>query len=185
MSRHMNTRLRFCLALAFVASLLPAAPALARDEGFDAVVKTIEQSYHLKHQSIRLLARAGVKATKAVARIKGGQARQLAEAGSARVAFFEDQDFNSRGRIADFRASINRTLNDGWSPLIQTLAAKDEEQTYVYLRDAGQQFHLLVGTIERREATVVEATGHPKTLAMLLHDADDLGRAMTKDATIR
>ena len=180
----MNTRLRFCLLLALLGFWSPFAPALARGEGFDAVVKTIEQFYHVKHQSIPLLARAGIKATKTAARIRGGQARQLAEAGSARLAFFEDQDFNSHGRITDFRASINSTLSDGWSPLIQTLAAKDEEQTYVYVRDAGEKFHLLVVTIERREATVVEATVNPKTLAMLMQNPDDLGKAITEDATI-
>jgi hypothetical protein len=180
----MNTIPKFCLALAFVGFLLPSAPALARGEGFDAAVKTIEQFYHVKHQSVPLLARAGLKATRAAARLRGGEVRRLAEAGSVRVAFFEDQDFNSHGRIADFKASINRTLNGGWSPLIQTLAAKDEEQTYVYLRDAGEKFHLLVVTIERREATVVEATVNPKTLAMLMQNPDDLGKAITEDATI-
>src|SRR5260370_21752208 len=163
----MNTRRKFYLTLslawAFLSFLRLSAPALAHGEGFDAAVKTIEQFYHVKHESIPLLARAGIKATKTVARIKGGEYRRLAEAGSVRVAFFEDQDFNSHGRIADFKAAINSTLNTDWSPLIQTLAAKEEEQTYVYVRDADEKFRLLVVTIERREATVVEATVSPKT----------------------
>src|SRR5260370_34238804 len=149
------------LAVMMLAALI--SPAKAKGDGSDAVVKTIEQFYHVKHESIPLLARAGIKATKTVARIKGGEYRRLAEAGSVRVAFFEDQDFNSHGRIADFKAAINSTLNTDWSPLIQTLAAKEEEQTYVYVRDADEKFRLLVVTIERREATVVEATVSPKT----------------------
>lgn len=179
----MTKRLMLYLALSLLWPLL-SVPVEGRGEGFDAAVKTIEQFYHVKHESIPLLARAGIKATKTVARIKGGEYRRLAEAGSVRVAFFEDQDFNSHGRIADFKAAINSTLNTDWSPLIQTLAAKEEEQTYVYVRDAGEKFHLLVVTIERREATVVEATVSPKTLAKLMQDPDDLGKAITEDATI-
>src|SRR5216684_1326142 len=114
-----------------------------------AVVKAIEQFYHVKHESIPLLARAGIKATRTVARIKGGDYKRLADAGSVRLAIFEDQEFNSRGQIASFKSSMQNTLKDNWSQLIQTLSAKDEEQTYIYMRDAGPKFHVLIVTIER------------------------------------
>ena len=161
-----------------------SAPGLAGDDDFNAVVKIIEQFYHVKHQSLPLLARAGIKATRTAARIKGGDARRLVEAGSARVVFFEDQSFDSRGDMAGFKASMQNTLSDRWSALIQTLAAKDEEQCYIYVRDAGEKFHVLVVTIERREATVVQATIAPKTLALLMQNPDEMGKELTKDATI-
>jgi len=66
---------------------------------------------------------------------------------------------------------------------VQTLAPKDEEQTYIYLRDAGQKFHVLVITIDRREATVIQATIAPAVLAMLLKDPNEMGKALTQDAT--
>ncbi len=163
---------------------LPVAGSRARGDDFDAVVKAIEQFYHVKHQSIPLLARVGMKGAKTVARIRGGDYKRLAEAGSIRLVFFEDQEFNSRGQIARFKASMQSTLNENWSPLIATLSAKDEEQTYIYLRDAGAKFHVLVVTIERREATVVEATVAPDILAMLMKDPGEMGKALTDDATI-
>ncbi|PYS56379.1 MAG: hypothetical protein DMF76_25080, partial [Acidobacteria bacterium] len=67
----------------------------ARGDDFNAVVRAIEQFYHVKHQNIPLLARAGMKAAKTAARIRGGEYKRLAEAGSARVAFFEEQNFDS------------------------------------------------------------------------------------------
>src|SRR6267378_1955620 len=73
---------------------------LARGDGFNDAVKTIEQFYHVKHQSIPLLARAGMKAVRTAAKIKGGEYKRLAEAGRVRLAFFEDQTFDSRGQIA-------------------------------------------------------------------------------------
>ena len=161
----------------------PTSHTVARGDDFQTVVKMIEQFYHVKHQSIPFLARAGMKATKTAARIKGGEYRRLAEAGSVRIAFFEEQDFDSHGQMASFKTSMKSALEQDWSALVQTLAPKDEEQTYIYLRDAGQKFHVLVITIDRREATVVQATIAPGVLAMLLKDPNEMGKALTRDAT--
>jgi len=64
------------------------------------------------------------------------------------------------------------------------LSAKDEEQTYIYIREAGAKFHVLVVTIERREATVVEATVAPDVLAMLMKDPNEMGKTLTDDAAL-
>src|SRR5229473_1964659 len=108
-----------------------AIPIMARAnrDGFDDVVKAIEQFYRVKHQNIPLLARAGMKAVRTAAKIRGGEYKRIAEAGSVRVAFFEDQTFDSRGQIAAFKVSLQSTLSGSWSALVQTLASKNEEQT--------------------------------------------------------
>lgn len=162
----------------------PLPSTLARADDFDAVVKAIEQFYHVKHQSLPLLARAGMKGARTVARVRGGDYKRIADAGSVRLVFFEDQEFNSHGQIAGFKASIQNTLNEAWSPLIATLSAKDEEQTYIYIREAGAKFHVLVVTIERREATVVEATVAPNVLAALMKDPGEMGKTLTDDASM-
>jgi len=166
--------------------LLSAQPegVLASGDGFNDAVKIIEQFYHVKHRSIPLLARAGMKAVRTAAKIKGGDYKRLAEAGSVRVAFFEDQTFDSRGQIATFKASMYAALAGTWSPLVQTLAPRDEEQTYIYIRDAGNKFHVLVVTIDRHEATVVQTTIAPEILAQLMKDPNEMGKALTEDATI-
>lgn len=168
------------------ALLLSAAPAgvLASGDGFSDAVKTIEQFYHVKHQNLPLLARAGIKAVRTGAKIKGGDYKRLAEAGSVRVAFFEDQEFDSHGQIAAFKASMQTTLIANWSPLVQTLTPKNEEQTYIYIRAAGDKFHVLVVNIARHEGTVVQATIAPDVLAQLMKDPNDMGKALTEDATI-
>jgi hypothetical protein len=180
----MNQRLG--IAGLIIALSLGAVPskALTRADSFNDVVKIIEQFYHVKHQSIPLLARAGVKAVRTAARIRGGDYKRLADAGSVRVAFFEDQNFDSHGQIATFKTSMRTTLERNWSPFIQTLAAKSEEQNYIFIRDAGDKFQVLVVSIERREATVVQATLAPDVLAQLMKDPDGMGKALTEDATI-
>ena len=168
-------------AILVLGSPLPRARA---NDDFGAVVRAIEQFYHVKHQNLPLLARAAITTTRTAAKIRGGEAKRIAQAGSARVVFFEDQEFDSRGRIATFKASLENTLKDAWSPLVETLAAKEEEQTYIYVREAGQRFNVLVVTIERHEATVVQVTVAPEVLATLLKDPNEMGRAITSDATI-
>ena len=162
------------------------APFVARADrdGFNDAVKLIEQFYHVKHQNIPLLARASMKAVKTAAKIRGGEYKKLAEAGSLRVAFFEEQTFDSRGQIASFKTAMQRALASDWSALVQTLAPRNEEQTYVYIRDAGKNFHVLVITIEKKEATVIQATVAPEILAQLLKDPNEMGKQLTDEATI-
>src|SRR5215831_10922634 len=171
------------LALMALALSLPI-PACAERDGFTESIKVIEQFYHVKHQNVPLLARAGVTAVKTAAKIRGGEYKKLAEAGSVRAAFFEEQIFDSHGQIASFKSAIQHALGDDWSALVQTLAPKTEEQTYVYTRDAGKNFHVLIITIEKHEATVVQATVAPEILAQLLKNPDEMGKALTDEATM-
>jgi hypothetical protein len=171
------------LAVIISAVFMPITARAERD-GFSETVRVIEQFYHVKHQSVPVPARAGITAVRTAAKIRGGEYKKLAEAGSVRVAFFEEQTFDSHGQIASFKAAIQNALGDGWSALVQTLAPRTEEQTYVYTRDAGKNFHVLIITIEKHEATVVQATVAPDILAQLLKNPDDLGRALTDEATM-
>jgi hypothetical protein len=154
----------------------------AKNDDFNSVVKMIEQFYRVKHQGIPFLAKAGMKVATTAAHIKGGTAKRIAEAGSIKLAVFEDQDFN--GDFIRFRTSLNDALNETWIPLIQTLSAKDQEQTYIFLRSAGEKFNVLVITIADRDATVVQVTLSPKNLAVLMRDPEGAGKAITEEATI-
>lgn len=179
----MKTKLTLIGLLLALACSLPLSAHADRD-GFNDVVKAIEQFYHVKHQSIPLLARAGMKAVRTAAKIKGGEWKQLAEAGSFRVVFFENQSFDSRGQIASFKASVQKTLGAEWSTVVRTLSPKDEQQTHIFVRGAGQKFHVLVIEIERRDATVVQATVKPEVLAQLLKDPGEMGKSLTDEATM-
>lgn len=176
----LNVALRgFSLGLA---CLVAAAWVQAKGDDFKSVVKLIEQFYGVKHQGIPFLARAGMKVGTTAARIKGGTAKRIAEAGSIKLAVFEDQAFTKE--FGPFRASLNTALAGTWTPLIQTLAGGGEEQTYIFLREAGDKFKVLVVTIEQRDATVVQVTLSPRNLALLMRDPEGTGKAITEEATI-
>ena len=164
-------------------SVSSAGSVSTREDDFAAVVKLIEHFYHVKHQTVPLLARASMKAATTAARIKGGEYKRLAEAGSVRVAFFEDQVFNSRGGITAFKTSLTTAVGETWSPLIQTLSAPNEDQTYIFMRNTGEKSDVLVVTIESHDAVVVQADLKPHALAMLLRDPEEMGKAITDDAT--
>jgi hypothetical protein len=162
-------------------SIPPTADA--RSDNFSDVVKVIERFYHVKHKGIPFLARAGMKTAVTAARIAGGSKRRLAEVGSVKVAFFEDQDFDSGNGPNSFKAAINATLSATWSPLIHVSSPKDGEQVYIFLREAGEKFNVLVITIERRDASVVQVTLSPSILAKLMQDPNEMGDAINAEAT--
>lgn len=170
------------LSFIFLALAGFTSVAHAKGDDFGAVVKLIEQFYHVKHQEIPFLARAGMKTATTVARISGGRRRQIAEAGSVKVAYFEDQDFKANGSLTAFKNSMGATL-PSWSPFIQVASGKDGEQTYLYLRDAGEKFNVLVVTLEPRNACVVQITVSPENLAKLMMNPDEMGKTITVDAT--
>lgn len=177
----MKTRLIICLTIAVVCSF-PFAARADRD-GFNDAVKAIEKFYRVKHKNIPFLARTGMKAMRTAAKIRGGEWKRLAEAGSVRVVYFEDQNFDSRGEIASFKASVRSSLGEEWSTLVQTLSPKDEEQTHIFIRDAGKNFHVLVITLDRHEGTVVQATVRPEVMAQLLKDPGEMGKQITDEAS--
>jgi hypothetical protein len=170
------------ISFLFVLSAGLVPPALAKGDSFGDVVRLIERFYGVKHQSIPFLARAGIKTATTVARISGGERRRIAEAGSVKVAFFDDQDFKANQNYFAFKTSMTALLADSWNPLIQ-VASRGEGQTYVYLREAGTKFNVLVVTIDARDACVVQVTVSPETLAKLLKNPDEMGESITIEAT--
>ena len=170
------------ITVAVLVFLISPSLVHAKGDDFKSVVKMIEQFYGVKHVGIPFLAKAGMKVGRTAARIKGGTAKQIADAGSIELAVFEDQKFD--GEFTKFRAELNSALQETWSPLVQTISATDGEQVYIFLREAGKKFQVLVITIEERDATVVQANVSPKNLALLLKDPEGTGRAITQEATI-
>jgi len=174
-----HTRVVTVIALLLLGAV---STAYAKGDDFNSIVKMIEQFYGVKHEAIPFLAKAGMTAGRTVARIKGGTAKRLAEAGSIKLAVFEDQQF--AGEFPKFRSALNAALNQTWMPLVQTTSATDQEQVYIFLREAGEKFNVLVVTIEPRDATVVQVTLSPENLKLLLKDPEGTGKTITEEATI-
>src|SRR5215471_6207917 len=103
------------IATVVIVASLWATVSHAKGDDFMSVVKMIEQFYSVKHEGLPFLAKAGLKAVGIGAKVKGGDARRLAEAGSIKVATFDDQTFD--GDFMSFRKSLNEALSETWTPL--------------------------------------------------------------------
>ena len=169
------------LALVLISSI--SAPlANAEGDDFSDVVKAIERFYHVKHKGIPFLAKAGIKTATVAARIAGGTKRRIAEAGSVKVAYFENQHFRSTDGFNAFKTMMNTMLAQSWSPLIQTLAPKEGEQTYIYLREQGTKYNVLVINLGQSDGSVIQVTLSPQALAALMKDPDEMGQTITAEA---
>jgi DNA-binding LacI/PurR family transcriptional regulator len=172
------------LLLAFVAISLITSSTTAKGDDFGDVVKAIERFYQVKHKGIPFLAKAGIRTATVAARLAGGSRRRLAEAGSVKVAYFEDQNFKSANGFNAFKTTMNTMLAQSWSPLIQVVSPKDTEQTYIYLREAGTKFNVLVINLAQREGSVIQVTLSPQSLAALIKNPDEMGQTISAEATI-
>ena len=168
--------LALCSLLAAALVGFPARAAQHKPAEFGQVVKLIESHYGVKKLGMSLLARAGIKATQVVVSRK----TRFSEYGSVKFAVFDDQDFSSpRG---DFGAALRAALTPGWEPLVEVRSGVTE-QVYVYTREAGKLFRVLVVTVGQRDATAVQAELAPHKLMLLIKDARDAGKVLTDEAT--
>ena len=144
--------------------------AHAQTAEYGAVVKLVETHFHVKHKGTPFIANLAVK----VARPRGVR--------DFKLATFEDQDFSAPGADTEFGLAVRRLLTPSWQMLVQTRNRQDGEQTYVYLREAGDNFKVMVVTIERRDGTVLQAEVAPQTLVKWLKDPEKMGREL-RDGT--
>ena len=170
------------LSVVLLAASLCTMPAFAKGDDFNSVVKLIEQFYNVKHQGLPFLAKAAMKAVGVGSKIKGGEARRFAEAGSIKLAMFEEQEFS--GDFMKFRQVLNDAMNQTWVPLVQTISATEGEQNYIFVRDKGDKFTVLIVSIGQQEGTVVQANVSPKNLALLLKNPEEGAKAIQQEASI-
>jgi hypothetical protein len=168
------------VALGFLSSLAFAASgASAKGIEFKDVVKLIERHYGVKQQGLSFAARAGIKIGKIVVDRK----TRYSEYGSVKFALFEDQDFSRPSGGVGFGAAMSSVLQPEWQPLVEVRSGQDAEQVFVYLKEAGKVFKVLVITLGERDGVAVQVDIKPDKLAQLLKNPDTAGKILTDEAT--
>ena len=154
-------------AYALSASLLLAcalsAPAAARADDFDAVVRNVRAACGGRKVRIPFLGLAGF-ATKLV---------RPAGVKSFKLVVFED--LTRAGDVPGLGAAIGQSLGPGWRPLVRVRSGRGAGQTHVYVREAGDNLKVLVVTLDGRQATVIRAKVDPEALARFARDPKILG----------
>ena len=126
------------------AILLLVAVALsagAADREFNEIVQAISDRYHTRPTHIPLFGL--VNAFTFVARPAGTSHIDL--------AVFEDL----REGTMD-PAEIRRIVGGNWKPFVQVHSRRNHEVTLIYLRPEGRDHRMLITSLERHEATVVQ-----------------------------
>lgn len=157
--------LRYFARAAIVLSLLAlfCQPASARGDEFDAVVRDVRAACGGKRVRIPFLGLAGL-ATRFV---------RPAGVKSFKLAVFEDLKMS--GDLAGLAAAVGRSLGPEWRPLLRVRVSRGAEQTYVYVREAGEDLKLMIVSLGGDQATVVRAKVSPEALAKFARDPNVLG----------
>lgn len=147
------------LLLTFILS----APATARADDFDAVVKNVRAACGGKKVRIPFLGLAAF-ATKLV---------RPAGVKSWKLAVFED--LTRTGDVSGLGAAIGQSLGPGWRPLVRLRSGRGAEQTHVYVREAGDNLKVMIVALDGDQATVIRAKVNPEALARFARDPKILG----------
>jgi hypothetical protein len=145
------------LPVAFIAyCLLTAASAQAADREFTEVVRVISDEFHTRPTSIPMFGLVNL----ITAAVHPAGTRHID------LAVFEHlSDRDRQGR--NLPEAILNAVGRSWKPFVQVRSRRNgrEETVFVYMRQEGKEWKLLVTAVERDEATVVQLLLNPDALA--------------------
>ena len=148
--------------LLLLLALSPAAFAV--DRQFGDIVRAISDEFHTRPVHIPFFGLVNMVAF----------AAHPAGTSHIDLAVFEHLDTSDRtGR--DLQQLVQRAVGRGWQPFIQVHSRRHgaEELVMVYLRPEGRSCRLLVTSIERDQATVVELKLNPDGFERWISDPEE------------
>lgn len=153
-------RLTLSLTLGIALVVSPALGARAEANSFDALVRALESKDGVTCTSppFMWLARLVVR----LAQPEGVT--------DVRLATFEGSGLSRVAGDASFGQLLQRVTEDGWSPLVRVRSRRQGQMTAVHVRRDGGHLSLLVVTINRGDAVIVQASVKPETLTRWLDE---------------
>jgi hypothetical protein len=146
--------------------LLTLAPGQLRADDFGKIVHKIETSYHV-HRNYRFLmgfARVVVKCT-------GG----FTGVGAFKIALFENQRLFSANPDSGLDDVVQSAGEHGWQSIIKSYSRHNDEHAYIYARPEGKDLKLLIVSVERNEAVVIQVKINPDKLSRFIDEHEGGG----------
>jgi hypothetical protein len=165
----MTIKKRFLQVVTIIVLLsLASSPAFAGDKSFSTVVNHIKSNYNGKQQSffgMMMFARMAVKMIKP-AGVK-----------NFKVVYIRELDYTRGPRPgqSEFHSFIRSKIEPVWSPLIQFSSPREKQWTYVYALHEKEDVKILVVTMQKAEAFVVQAKFSPAKLIEFMNDPKIMG----------
>lgn len=133
--------------LAVCAVLVLATPCLGGSDGdFNALVKTIETEYGVRHMRIPLLGFATLCLR--VTRTPGSA--------GLRIAVFNDVLNSNTVSVDSFEQSVETAIGTKWHPLVRARSRNDGNVTMIYANPDAKELQVLVVTLNGNDATIVQ-----------------------------
>jgi hypothetical protein len=150
------------LVLVFTFAAVPTIEAKTKDYG--AIVNHLKTKYRAKKVKIPFvwLARFAVK----VVRPAGVK--------SFSVTVFEDLQFSSATLDEEMQSAMRKSLDADWSPIFR-VRSRTGEQSYMYMRESGNDLKIMLVTIDKTQAAIVRATFSPEKLAGFIENPKIFG----------
>ncbi len=163
--------------LALVALIVPVVVlAAGGDGGFNGVVRSIEDRYHVRATRIPFVGLMSFISGRAT---HGG-------VGNLHIAEFEQFDADVDGE--ELNAIVQERLGAGWERMIRETSRHGREQTLIFCRPEGSRMGLFIVDSESGEMDVVQVSVNPDRLnESISHyghrhwDSDDGSDAGDKD----
>ena len=153
---------------------LAATSVSAGDHSFSSVVSHIKSNYRAKQQGFfgaMMLARFAVK----VVRPAGVK--------NFKVAYLRNLDFSDRSGRIEFQADARNLISNEWQPLVQYNSMKENQYTHVYYTQEKDDVKILVVTLQKDEAVIVQAKFSPDKLSKFIDDPKMLGISLKDNKT--
>ena len=156
-----NRRFPFVLILLALVSIVPGI-ATAGDRQFDAIVERLRSHYH--KGPVRMLGFASFVAN----RFHAGEAKNM------RIAVFENLDPALNPPAGDFDAFMQQIAGPEFRPLVRVVSRRDGEQTFIYARPTGDDYEMLIVSLEGDEASVVKIRIPPDAMSRWVEKPDEM-----------
>jgi len=157
---------------------LLAGVALADDKSYSQVVKHIKTNYRAKQQGffgMMMLARFAVKLIKP-AGVK-----------NFKVTLLRDLDYTGgpSPESKEFHAYLRDKITPEWTPLMTYSAPRERQWTYVFTTPEKEDIKLLVVTVQKQDAVVVQTKFSPARLAEFMNNPQIMGISLKDDNSQR
>jgi hypothetical protein len=166
----MTTSKRLLTRFSILVVLVTLTPVVsfAGDESFSKVVKHIKSSYRAKQQGFfgaMMLARFAVKIIKP-AGVK-----------NFKVVLLRDLDYSEAPspRNGQFHEFIQSKIDPRWTPLVQYSSPRENQWTYVFTTREKADVKLLVVTLQRKDAVVLQTKFSPEKLVEFMNNPQIMG----------
>lgn len=135
--------------------LVATVPAVARagDHQFDAIVARLRSHYH--QGPVRGLGLASFAASRF----------QVEGAKSLKMAVFEDLDPALHPLPEDFDAFLDQIAGPEFRPFVRVVSRGEGERTFIYARPAGDDYEMLIVSLESDETSVVKLRLSPAAMS--------------------